>query len=427
MIDVTIHGIGQLVTLAGAPSARRGAAMRDLGIVKGAAIGASTATGKIEYVGADPGSNWPSTVDVSDTALHIHAAGRLVTPGLIDSHTHLVYAGSRANEFYMRAQGKSYLEIAKAGGGIGATVAKTREAPLEALVEVGLANVRRMVACGTTTIEAKSGYGLNLEDEVKMLKAIRHVGSVAPLTIARTLLAAHAVPPEFASHPDSYVDLVCTAILSQVRARALASYFDAFIEEGAFTIEQGRRMLEAAKAAGFPLKVHVDEFADLGGAKLAVEFGALSADHLGAVSDDGIEALAASQTVATLLPGTIFFVNSEKYAPARKLIDAGAAVALATDHNPGSCTLYSLPAVMTVAALKMRMTAEECIAASTINGAAALGLAKDKGSIEVGKDADLVIWDTDDYANLPYMFAANLAKTVIAGGQVVAEKEVATF
>jgi imidazolonepropionase len=330
-------------------------------------------------------------------------AGGVLTPGFVDSHTHAVFGGSRAAEFEMRAQGLDYMEIARRGGGINASVADVRRRSEKELVELALPRLYELVRHGTTTVEIKSGYGLTTEDELKMLRAIRTLQQRVPLRIVATLLGAHDVPLEYRDRRNEYVELIINEMLPAVAAERLAVFCDVFMEPGAFTADETRRILTAAREHGFQLKLHADEFENSGAAELAVELGAVSADHLGAISEAGIAALAKSDTVATLLPATLFFLGKTSYAPARKLLDAGATVALATDYNPGTAPSPSMPLVLTMACSQMRLTPLEAIRAATAGGARAIRQ-HDVGVIEAGAHADMVLWQVADYREIPYRF-----------------------
>ncbi len=364
--------------------------------------------GLISYAG--PADKAPKLAEGTE----IDAKGCVVLPGFVDSHTHLIFAGLRADEFKMRLNGASYMEIMNAGGGIQSTVNATRSADYRQLYDRALHHLMQMSAMGVTTVEAKSGYGLSLQSERKMLNIIKALGeSSVPMTVIPTMMAAHAIPSEYNGDADAYVDHIIAQMLPQLKG--LAQICDVFTERGVFEIESSRRLMSAAKAQGYKLKFHADEITTLGGAELAVELGALSADHLLHVGDEGVRALAASDTVATLLPLTAFALK-EPYAPARRLIDAGAAVALATDFNPGSCYSFSIPLLISLACIYMNMSVEEVITALTINGAAALGLADTTGSIEAGKYADLAILSTDNINDLPYFIGINQVQTTVYHG-----------
>jgi imidazolonepropionase len=340
-------------------------------------------------------------------------------PGFVDAHTHLPWSGSREMEFAQRLAGRSYQEIAAAGGGILSTVRSTRAADAGTLLAETLRRLGWMLSCGTTTAEAKSGYGLSLADEIKQLEAIADAGARQPIELVPTLLAAHEVPPEHRADRARYVDLVCEEILPAVVERKLARYCDVFCERGVFSAEESRRVLEAGAAAGLAPRLHADEFADSGGAELAAALGARSADHLMAVSDRGIAALAARRVTALLLPGTSFFLRKHVYAPARRLIEAGVPVALATDCNPGSSHTESMPAIAQLAVIELGLSVEEVLVAITLNAAATLDLAAEIGTLEPGKRADLVVLEGPNLLHLAYHYGINPVRSVVKGGREV--------
>ncbi len=416
--DLVIHSAKELLTLASVEGPRRRSGMNELSIVVDGAV--AILGDRIVLVG--------QTTDVlaeaGNGARLIDASGKVVLPGFVDPHTHLVFAGDRASEFEMRLQGASYLEIMAAGGGIMNTVRATREASLDEIVRQSKERLNRMLAHGTTTVEAKTGYGLDTENELKMLGAIRQLDLSHPVDLVPTFLGAHAIPAEFLGRADEYVDLLVEEMLPALQAEGYLSeespiFCDVFCEEGAFSLEQSRRILEKAKELGMRLKIHADEFTSLGGTALAVELGATSADHLVCTTDEEIRLLADSDTVGVLLPGTPFGLGETRYAPARRMIDAGVAVALATDLNPGTCYCEAMPLVMALACRQMRMTPAEAIVASTINAAHAVAVGHEVGSLEVGKKADLLILDVPDYRHLAYRFGSNLVQTVIKAGDIV--------
>jgi len=361
---------------------------------------------------------------------HLDAAGGTVTPGLVDAHTHLLFAGSREDELVLRQRGAGYLEILAAGGGILSTVAATREASAEALEEHGRRWLGEMLAHGTTTVEAKSGYGLDLPTELRLLEVAYRLGQEGPIDVLPTWLGAHAVPAEYRSRPEgteAYVRHCIEEQLPGVAAQGRARFADVFCETGVFSADQSRRILTAAARLGLLPRLHADEIVPSGGAELAAELGALSADHLAAPSPEGIDALARAAVgehpvVATLLPATTWFLMHDEFAPARTLIERGVPVALATDFNPGTSPTTSLPFVMTVACLELKLTPSEALAAVTINAAHAVGRGDEIGSIEAGKAADLVIWRIPTHRQLPYWPAADLVRTVVKGGKVVLER-----
>ncbi len=420
--DLLIHHIGQLVTLAGPPGPRRGAALREPGIITNAAV--AIADGRILAVGKQ--DELAATIAAAAT---LDAGGRAAVPGFVDPHTHLPWAGHRAAEFEMRIAGATYMQIMAAGGGIARTVADTRAASLEALVAETRSRLDRMLAHGTTTAEAKTGYGLNLPDELKQLEAIAELQRTHPMDLVPTLLPAHAVPAEYKDRPEAYVDVIIREILPAAWARwqtlredfpaGWPIFCDVFCEAGAFDLAQSRRILEAAKQLGFGLKIHADEFAALGGTPLAVELAATSADHLVTTPAEHVARLAASQTIAVTLPGTPFGLGQRDYSPARALIDQGAALALATDLNPGTCWCENMQFIIALACRAMRLLPAEALAAATINAAYAIGLGDRIGSLEPGKQADLLLLDADDYRMLAYRFGTNLVAKVIKRGEVI--------
>lgn len=409
--DLLVYNAAQVLTVASPGGPKRGAAMGDLGIVAGGAV--AVRDGRVLAVGP--------TAALRDRVQAVHtldADGRVVMPGFVDPHTHLVWAGERADEFEMRVAGASYMEIMAAGGGIMNTVRHTRAASLDGLVAQTRPRLERMLAHGTTTVEIKTGYGLNTPDELKQLAAIRRLQAETPATLVPTFLGAHAIPAEFKGRTDEYVDLVVEEMLPAVAQEDVPPRFcDVFCEEGAFSLEQSRRVLVAARVLGFDLKIHVDEFKPLGGTRLAVGLGATSADHLVCTPSEEIELLARSDTIAVALPGTPFGLGHTEYTPARALIDAGGAVALATDCNPGTCWCESMQLMIALACRSMGMTPAEAISAATINAAHAVGLGGEVGSLEPGKRADLVLLDVPSYPHLGYRFGTNLVGAVFVGGK----------
>jgi imidazolonepropionase len=343
--------------------------------------------------------------------------GTLV-PGFVDAHTHLPWAGSRELEFAARLAGKTYQAIAAEGGGILSTVRSTRAAGETELVANTIRRMNHLLAWGTTTAEAKSGYGLSVDDELKQLRAIRQASQGHAVDLVPTLLAAHEVPPEHRRNRKRYVDLICNEIVPRAAAEGLARFCDVFCESGVFSPAESRRVLEAGAEHGLRPRLHADEFADSGGAELAAELGAMSADHLMAVSEAGIEALSLAQIIAVLLPGTSFFLMKTNYAPARRLIEAGVPIALGTDCNPGSSHTESMPMILLLAVLQLKLTIEEALTAATLNGACALGLGDEIGSVEVGKRADLVVLDVPNVFHLVYHFGVNHVAAVVKDGRV---------
>jgi imidazolonepropionase len=369
--------------------------------------------GRIAWVGASaelPGAPDTLAREVRDLR------GRWVTPGLIDCHTHLVYAGTRAHEFELRLQGATYEEIARAGGGILSTVAATRAATEDELLDAASRRLQRLLDEGVTTVESKSGYGLRTEAELKQLRVARRLAQAAPVTVQTTLLGAHAVPPEFEGRADEYVALVCDEMLPAAAAGGLADAVDAFCEGIAFSAEQTARVFERAGALGLPVKLHADQLSDLGGAALAARFGALSADHLEYTNETGVRAMVGSGTVAVLLPGAFYFLRETRLPPVQKLRDHRVPIAVATDCNPGSSPLTSILLTLNLACTLFRLTPEEALAGITCHAARALGMAATHGSIDVGKACDLALWDVGEPAELAYAMGANPCAGVVKAG-----------
>ncbi len=406
--DLLIENIGELVTVAG--STRRGReAMRDIRVLSGPAS-VLIRDGKIAYAG--PAADCPQ---VGTEVERIDAEGHCVLPGFVDSHTHLVFGGFREDEFQWRLAGESYMSIMEKGGGIAATTTATREASAEELTEAALLHLRSMLRMGVTTMEAKSGYGLDKETELRQLEVAKRLDEMQPIDVVSTYLGAHDIAPEYEGDPDGYIDFIIREMLPIVKERGLARNVDIFTEKNVFDLEQSRRLLSAAQDMGFGTKMHADEIYPLGGAGLAADLGCLSADHLLKISDKDIDKMAKSQTVSTLLPLTAFSLMDD-YAPARKMIDAGCAVALASDLNPGSCFSCSIPLMIALATIYMHMSVEEAVTALTINAATALGLQDEIGSIEEGKAGDVVILRYPSYKFLSYHFGMNIVETTVKGG-----------
>lgn len=404
----------QLVTLTdGAPTgSRRRAAMQPMGVIEDGAV--AVKDGRIVAVGTT------DEVTASYRAEEeLDLDGFVVLPGFVDCHTHPVFAATREREFHMRCAGADYMAIAQAGGGILSSMRDVRAASLEALTERTERNLWRFLEHGITTIEAKGGYGLSLEAEQKSMQALDAAAAMVPLTLKRTFLGAHEFPPEYREDRDEYVRIVCEEMIPALAP--MADYCDVFAEPGVFTLEQSERVLRAGLAAGLRLRAHVDEIQPMGGTEMAVALGADTVDHLGQISDDGIAAVAASDTTGVMLPGTIFFLAKTGYAPARKMIEAGCAVALATDFNPGSSHTQSMTLIHTIACTQMKMSVEECIVASTINPAFSLQLDHEVGTLHPGKRADLCVLDIPSYQALGYAFGGNpVAMTIKDGVPVVA-------
>jgi imidazolonepropionase len=407
-VDLFIRNIAQLVTVASAGErVKKGKNMADIGVMSGA--GVVVRGGVIEWVG--PAGSEPDV----DRLPQFDASGLVVMPGFVDSHTHMVFAGDRASEFGRRAAGATYQEIAASGGGILNTVRQVRAASKKELKRAASRRLAAMLRHGTTVVEIKSGYGLDEASETKMLEAINELAQEEVITIVPTFIGAHAFPPEFSDRHDAYVDLIVGTMLPYIGRKKLARFCDVFCDYGYFSLEETERILREARRCGMELKIHADELASLGGARLAAGIGAVSVDHLEHVPPADIDALAESGTVATVLPGVSFTLN-HGYAPARAMIDRGVAVAIASDFNPGSCMSFSIPLMMTIACTQMRMSPEEAISACTLNGAAALGLSDAYGSIEAGKRADMVVLDIPDYTHLAYHFGTNHVRHTIKSG-----------
>lgn len=417
-----IHNIGQLVTLVGPAGPRRGPAMQQLSIIAGGAVAISE--GRILAVG--PEAEITGSVEA---AVCLDADGRAVIPGFVDPHTHLPWAGHRAHEFERRIGGATYMQIMAAGGGIVRTVSDTRAASLDTLVGETSERAARMLLYGTTTAEAKTGYGLNTAAELKQLEAIAALQERGPLDLIPTFLGAHAVPAEYRGRADAYVDLIVEELLPAAWAKwqELKAAFppdwpifcDVFCEDGAFDLAQSRRILEAAQQLGFRLKLHVDEFAPLGGTPLAVELGATSVDHIVTTPPAHVALLAQSETIGVALPGTPFGLAHHDYSPGRSLIDQGGALALATDLNPGTSWCESMQMMIALACRYMRLLPAEALVAATLNAAHAIGLGHLVGSLEVGKQADLLVLDVDDYRMLPYRYGTNMVRQVIKRGRLL--------
>lgn len=409
-MELLVTNIGQLATMENL-GPRRGAALDNLPTLAHAAVlvrdGLIVATGPCDEVESQ-----------ATNPKVINAGARLATPGLVDAHTHLTFGGNRSDEFALRCAGTTYAEIARHGGGIQSTVRKTRACATNDLLRTAKRNLQRMLSSGTTTVEAKSGYGLNATCEIETLSVYQKLGdSVIP-----TFLGAHAFPPEFAANRSDYIQLL-ENLIPTIAERGLAKYFDAFVEERYFDAEAVRKLAHQAQKAGLKLRLHVDQLRNAEGAQLAAELGAITADHLEQTSPEGIAALAATWnlgegTYPVLLPASVFGIQSTKYPDARAMIEAGLPIVLATDFNPGSSPTWSLPFVMTLACLQMRMTPAESLWACTLNAAHSLGLGQERGSLEPGKRADLVIWDCEDYQELPYWMAGLRPTHVIQHGQV---------
>ena len=348
----------------------------------------------------------------------IDAEGKLATPGFVDGHTHLVFGGYRQNEIPMKLAGAGYLDILRAGGGILDTVRKTREASFEELYAKSEGFLDEMLNMGITTCEAKSGYGLDMENELKMLEVIKALGEKHPMDVVPTFMGAHAIPPEYEGRGDEYIEMLCSEVIPEVRKRGLAEFCDVFCEDSVFNAEQSRKYMEKAREYGFELKIHADEIEDIGGSRLAGELEAVSAEHLIAAGESGMDSMAAGGTTAMLLPATSFYLG-KTYAPARTMIDKGIPVAIASDFNPGSCPSLNLQLAVNLGYLRYKMTPEEILTAVTINPACAINRGDLVGTIEEGKQADIVIWDAPDFEMLCYRFGSNLADKIIKKGEFI--------
>ncbi len=415
--DLIIYN-SQIITCASNGKPKRLAAMNDVCLIENGAVAVSDE--KIIAVGK------------SDEILHefesentIDANGKVVSPGFVECHTHSVFAGNRLNEFELKIKGADYLEILENGGGILSTVRQTREASLAELIEQSRKRLDKMLALGITTAEVKTGYGLDTETELKMFAAIFELDQTHEIDLIPTFLPAHAVPPEFIDKSDDYVDLICNEMLPLAASKFQISNFkfqifaDVFCERNAFNLEQSRKVLETAKRLGFKLKAHVDEFTNLGGARMAIELGATSIDHLDTISDEEIKLLADSETIGVVTPTVNFNFGSHEFADARKLIDSGCAVAVSTDYNPGSAPCPSLPNAIAIACRYQKLLPSEAFNAATINAAFAVASGEKVGSLEAGKQADILIFDTKDYREIAYEFGGNLVEKVIKKGKII--------
>jgi imidazolonepropionase len=419
--DLVIYNAGQLVTSASEGKPKRGRAMRDVGIIEDGAV--AIANGKIVAVGRSQ-----DLLRQFEAESDIDAGGLVVCPGFVDPHTHVVYAGERLDEFELKIKGAAYLEILAAGGGILSTVRATRATDSEALFQGAMRRLDRMLQSGTTTCEIKTGYGLDAESEMKLLRVIERLDAEHVTDIVPTLLAAHAVPPEFSENPAGFVGEICDSLLPEARKWFDASRFaasgrqffcDVFIEKGTFGIEESAKLFSTAKSLGFGLKAHVDQFTNLGGTRLAVEFGAASVDHLDTVSDEEIKLLARSNTIGTVIPTENFNAAKAEFAPARRMIDSGCAVALSTDYNPGSAPCPSMPMAMAIACRYQKLLPAEAFCAATINAAYSIQLGHYCGSIEIGKVGDLLILDARDYREAAYEFGGRVVDKIVKAGKLL--------
>ena len=415
--SIAILNCSQVVTVAGPTRPRVGPEMRDLSVISSGAL--VLRGSRIEKVGAT--AEIETLIDNECTV--VDAGGRVVLPGFVDAHTHPVFAGTRVDEFDERATGATYQEIAARGGGIQSTVNRTRAATLNELVSVGNQYAHWFIRCGTTTVEAKSGYGLSLEDELKLLRAIKVLNEETHLRYVPTFLGAHSIPPEYRARRSEYVSLIIDEMLPRVAEEKLAEYCDVFCEDRVFTADESWKILSAARCHGMSLRIHADQLSLSGGAKLAAELATATADHLEHTDSEGIAALKSAAVQPVLLPGSVYALGSSHYPQARAMIDAGLAVVLATDFNPGSSPTPSMPMILSLAATHMKMTPAEAVTAATVNAAYSLNRGDQLGSLEPGKIADVVIHDCADYRELAYFFGIEHAWRVYAAGELVYGRE----
>lgn len=412
--SLLVRGARQLLTLRGPSGPRRGAALRDLAIIESGAL--LVEDGMVSSVGP---ARRVENLAAARRAEEIDATGCVVMPGFVDSHTHLVHGPPRLADYEARLEGRTYREIAADGGGIAWTLKAVRQSTAQRLERQAATDLARMAACGTTTVEAKSGYAQDLAGELKSLRLLHELDG-HPLDIVPTFLGAHVTPPEFKGNPEGYIDFLIRQLLPQVARKKLAGFADVYCDEGAFTYTQALRYLQAASRLGLAARIHAAQFKDLGAVRLALETRARSVDHLEALDPGDIEPLARSATLATLLPGSVLHLGLSRYAPARALIDAGAAVALATDYNPGTSPTWNMQMVVSLACSQMRMTPAEAISAATVNGACALGVDGRAGTLEAGKQADFLVLNVSDYREIPYYFGANHVRATVKRGAVIA-------
>lgn len=410
-----IKNIDNLITLKGENKPRTKESLKDIGIIENGIVVLNE--DKIIYIGQ---GNLPSDILVDESTVILDGRGKTVTPGLVDSHTHVVHGGSRENELAMKLKGAGYLDILASGGGIHSTVKSTLEATFEDLYNQAKKSLDIMLSYGVTTVEAKSGYGIeSFETEMKQLEVAKKLDEDHPIDIISTFMGAHAIPENYKKNPEEFVDIIINQMIPQVAKKDLAKFCDVFCEEGVFTIDQSRRILLAARNYGMEPKLHADEIKPLGGAELAAEIGCITADHLIAASDEGITRMAEAGVIANLLPGTSFNLQTGNFARARKMVEEGVPIALSTDYNPGSCPTENLQLIMSFGSLLLKLTPEEVITAVTINGACALGLEEEIGSLEVGKQGDLVIFDSPNLEYIIYHFGINHTDKVIKKGKIV--------
>ena len=413
-----IENITSLITIQGEDKPRRGELQKEIGLIENGVI--AVKDDKIIYIGQ---GTLPKEIEIDGTTVVINGEGKTVTPGLIEAHTHLVHGGSREHELSMKLEGKGYLEILAAGGGIHSTARATANASFEELYKKAEKSLNTMLSFGVTTVEAKSGYGIgSFETELKQIEVANKLNENHPIDIVSTFMGAHAVPEEYKDNPDAFVYKLVNEMIPEIANKKLAKFCDVFCEEGVFSVEQSRIILDAAKKDGLIPKMHADEIVSLGGAELAAEVGCISAEHLIAASDQGIKDMADKGVIAVLLPGTSFNLQKGTAARARKMIDEGVPVAISTDYNPGSCPSENLQLMMTLSSLTLKMKPEEVIVGVTINAAAALGLEMERGSLQVGKKADITIFDAPNLDYIIYHFGINHTDKVIKNGKLVYKK-----
>ncbi|NLK50365.1 MAG: imidazolonepropionase [Candidatus Cloacimonetes bacterium] len=411
-IDLIIHNACQIATVGGSPGPRKGDQMQDVGIIHNAAL--AIHQGKVLACASNN-----TILQKYHAAELIDAEGALITPGFVDPHTHPVFVHTREDEFAMRIAGATYVQIAQAGGGIRSTIASTRDADHELLFTLAKQRIRRMIQQGTTTLEAKSGYGLDTASELKQLEVIKALAEDLPIDIVPTFMGAHEYPAEYKNDHEAYLKILTQEMIPAVQKQGIARFCDIFTEAHVYDISESRRVLSCAREHGMQLKMHADEIEPMGGAELAAEMGCISADHLGAATDAGILAMKEAGVIPVLLPATLFSLRSKTYARARFMIEKGLPVAIATDYNPGSCNCDSMPLTMSLACLQMGMSPEEALTAATINAAYSIGMGERKGSLEPGKDADLILWDIPSLNFIPYHLGSSHIQCVYAKGRLV--------
>jgi imidazolonepropionase len=417
-MDLLISPCRQLLTLAGNSSPRKGPSQADLTVIPNGAVLISDQ--KIQQVGT------AKELEASfrgASIMKISAENRVVMPGFVDSHAHPIFALSRERDYELRIRGKTYQEIAAQGGGILNSVRAVRDSSLQHLLELSIGRLTRFIEHGTTTLECKSGYGLDLENEIKMLEVVKELRDHVGMDLVPTFLGAHEIPEEYKSRKEDYIQLVSKVMIPEIASRHLADFCDCFVEEHIFPLMSARKILESAQAHGLKIKLHADQLKHSGATLLGIEMNAVSIDHLEQIDEQDIQALSNSDTIATLLPGSVFHLGSHCYPPARSLIDAGVPVALATDFNPGTSPTTNMQMILSIACAQMKMTPAEAIVAATLNGAHALGMAHVVGSIEVGKQADLCIMDVGHFVQIPYFFGMNHCLTTIKKGEIVYQRD----